>query len=36
MLVETVQGGVLQIAKAVYEGMVAGMQAIKYIKMEEN
>lgn len=28
-------GGVLQIAKAVYEGMVAGMQAIKYIKMEE-
>ncbi len=28
-------GGVLQIAKAVYEGMIAGMQAIKYIKMEE-
>ena len=27
-------GGVLQIAKAVYEGMIAGMQAIKYIKME--
>lgn len=27
-------GGLLQISKAVYEGTVAGLQAIKYIKME--
>ena len=26
-------GGILQISKAVYEGTVAGLQAIKYIKM---
>lgn len=25
-------GGALQIAKAVYEGMMAGMSAIKYLK----
>ena len=28
-------GGILQIAKATYEGMIAGMSAIKYIKNEE-
>lgn len=28
-------GGVLQIAKAVYEGMIAGMSAIKFIKSKE-
>ena len=25
-------GGTLQIAKAVYEGMIAGMSVIKYLK----
>lgn len=25
-------GGILQISKAVYEGTVAGLQAIKYLK----
>lgn len=28
-------GGVLQIAKAVYEGMIAGMSAIQFIKNKE-
>lgn len=29
-------GGVLQIAKAVYEGMKAGMEVIKYIRKMKN
>lgn len=28
-------GGILQIAKATYEGMVAGMSAIKFLKNKE-
>lgn len=28
-------GGILQIAKATYEGMIAGMSAIKYLKNKE-
>lgn len=32
MLVETAHGGILQVSKAVYEGMVAGLQIIKYIR----
>ena len=29
-------GGILQVSKAVYEGTVAGLQAIKYIKNKED